>query len=454
MWRTAAQLCGVAVLSISSAFANEPISLFGAWEAARTYDPGYQAAISERDAGEMERAIGRAGLLPQVSGAIGRTRMDGHIKSPDARGNMQRQDLDYTAKTNELSAQQMLFDWSAITTYRQGHAKADLALATFDTKANENSERLINRYFQLLLTHQQMVIAKNNVDATAKHVQIAEHHFTSGEGTITAIHEAQARYDMAVARYVISQDNVVIARRELQEMIGSDPQQIYGLQAELSDDRIQPDYLDGWMDLAMQRNAQIRAANQDLRVSGLEIQRVFSGHLPSVHAIGRLSKTENETISTRDQKSSTRSIGVQINVPVYSGGRTQAQVQQAQHNRDRSQYEMDAVREEIAVEVTRQFQGVVSGAQHIQALQKAVESSHLAVTAAEQGYRGGIRSIRDILDSQDRLFEAELELTKARLDYVLARLMLAAVSDGLDGTIIQQTTAQFFSTTPTVLNQQ
>lgn len=434
----------------STAMAN-PISLSSAWQASRTNDPTYQAAISEREAGQSERALGRAGLLPQISGSVGRTRMRGDLDTPSARGGTINQDLNYTSKTNEISLQQAIFDWDAISAYRQGHAKADMALATFDTQVNESSERLINRYFQLLLAHQNVVISHKNVEATHKHVEIAQRHFDRGEGTITAVHEAQSRRDMAEAKRLTALDGLVIARRELQEMVGTDPQQVYALKVELDEQRLQPDYIEAWMNMAMERNAKIREANADVNVNALEIQRAFSGHLPTVSLTGSLAKNEGQSISTRDEKSSTRSIGGQINVPIFSGGRTHAQVQQAQHHRDRSQFERDAVREDIAVEVTRQFQGVVSGVQKIAAFQQAVESNQLAVLASERGYQGGTRSIRDILDAQDRLYNAELDLTKARLEYVLARLMLAAVADGLDGSIIEQTSQQFFSSDPIVV---
>lgn len=450
MWRFVRHLPVVAALSLSTAWAN-PVSLSQAWQAARQHDPGYQAAVAEREAGQAERAIGRAGLLPQISGTIGRTRMHGHLESPDARGNMVRQDLDYDSNVNELSVRQMVFDWGAISAYRQGGAKAEMALATFDVNANENSERLINRYFQVLLANQQLHIAQKNVEATAQHVDIAQRYFERGEGTITAVHEAQARHDMGQARLLAAQDGLVIARRELQEMIGFNPSQVYGLKEDLDLDPLQPSYLEAWLERAMQRNAQIRAAAHDVQVSALEIQRTFSGHLPTIHVMGNVRKVEGETLSTRNQEASTRSIGVQLNVPLFSGGRTQAQVNQAKYNHERSQFEKAALEEQIAVEVTRQYQGVLSGAQHINALSKAVESNQLAIVAAEQGYLGGTASIREILDAQDRLYQAELDLTKARLDYVLARLMLAAVTDGLDGSLIQQVSDTYFSAQPLTL---
>ena len=437
----ALSLCG-----LSLAYA-EPVSLSSAWQAARVHDPSFLAAVSEREAGQAERAIGRAGLLPQISGSIGRSRMSGHLDRPDANQNMVREDLSYTSKVDELSLQQTVFNWDTFAAYRQGHAKGDRALVVFDTQANENSERLINRYFQVLLTQQNVSLSKSNVDAAMQHVSIAQRQFDLGEGTVTAIHEAQARHDIAYARWLVAQDELVVARRELQEMIGRSPKQVYPLHADIQHVALEPADLATWLEWAMARNAQIRLTQQDLNVDALEIQRAFSGHLPSLALTADIRKTQSETISTRNEENSTRSFGYRVDVPIFSGGETHARVQQAQHYRDRSQHLVAAAQEEIAVEVTRQHQGVISGAAHIAALQKAVQSNELAVRAAERGYRGGTNSIREILDSQERLYQAQLDLTQSRLEYVMARLKLAAAADGLDGALIAETSQTFFADT-------
>src|SRR5690606_17953331 len=103
-----------------------------AWQAALSQDPGHQAAISEREAGQAERAIGRAGLLPQVSASLGRSRLNGTLETPSPLGGALSEDLDYTVKTNEIRATQTLFDWSRFAEYRRGQAKADHSLAVFD----------------------------------------------------------------------------------------------------------------------------------------------------------------------------------------------------------------------------------------------------------------------------------------------------------------------------------
>lgn len=427
-----------------SAQAVGAFDLASAWRAALQHDPSYQAAISEREAGQTHRAMGRAALLPQVNASIGRTHMDGTLDSPGPGGNVVTEDLDYMAKTNEIRATQSVFNWGTIAGYRQGHARADYSLAVFDTKAKDTSVRLVNRYFQTLLAYENVVLARNNLDANEKHIDVAQHRFDSGEGTITDVRETSSRRDLARAELIQRQDALVVARRELQEMVGVSPDRLVALTAEFSPRPLNPPALSDWMSMAMSGNAEIRSNEENLRVAEREIDRNFGGHLPSVDLVASRRVVERETISTRNQENATTSIGVQVNLPIFSGGLTSAQVDQARHNRDRARSELAATRERIAVEVTRQYQGVVSGAQRIRALEVAVQSTAEALHAVERGYQAGTRSVVDILDAQEQLYRSQLDLTEARLEYVLARLMLSAAAGTLDSTLMDDINQHYF----------
>lgn len=432
----------------NTAAATGEFDLASAWRAALSNDPSYQAAISEREAGQTNRAMGRAGLLPQVSASLGRTRIDGTLDSPTSTGNVVTEDLDYMAKTNELRATQTVFNWSRIAEYRQGHARADYSLAVFDTKAKDTAVRLVNRYFQTLLAYENVELARNNLDANEKHIVAAQRRFDSGEGTVTDVRETSARRDLSRAELIQRKDALVVARRELQEMVGVPPSRLAALSPKFVARPVDPPALSDWMAMAMKANAEIRSAEEGLRVAEREIERNFGGHLPTVDVVASRRVVERETISTRNQDSATTSVGVQINLPIFSGGLTSAQVEQARHNRDRANSELAATRERIAVEVTRQYQGVVSGIERIRALEIAVKSTADALTAVERGYQAGTRSVVDILDAQEQVYRSRLELTQARLEYVLARLMLSAAAGSLDATVIDDVNQRYFESQP------
>jgi protease secretion system outer membrane protein len=427
------------------------LSLSQAWRLARQHDPTYHAAISEREAGQSNRAIGRAGLLPQVSASLGRNRIRGTLETPGACGPTCT-DLNYTSRTNEIRATQAVFNWSRMAEYRQGHARADYSLAVFETKAKDSSIRLINRYFQTLLSYENVVLAKGKLQATQKQVKAAQRRLEGGEGTIPDVRESQSRRDLSRADLIKAEDALIVARRELQEMLGTAPLRLMALKRDFEPQPLDPVTEGDWLAMAMTNNAEIRAGAESLRISGQEIDRTFGGHLPTLDLVAARRKVHAETIATRNQSSTTSSIGIQVALPIFAGGLTSAQVEQARHNRERSLRELAATRARVAVEVTRQYQAVVTGAQRADALLLAVKSSAEALKATEMGYQLGTRSVIDVLDAEEQSYRARLDLTQARLEYALARLTLAGVVGDLDAAVIDTVDSTYFGPEKIVLH--
>lgn len=438
-----ASVMAATIAPLPQAAGQPGLTLSQAWQLAVQNDPVYQAAISEREAGETNRAIGRAGLLPQVNASLGRSKIRGTLESPGACGPLCT-DLDYMSRSNEIRATQTVFNWSRIAEYRQGQARADYSRAVFDTKAKDSSIRLVNRYFQVLLSHENVVLARDRLQANEQQVRAAEHRLEGGAGIMPEVREAQSRRDLARADLIKAQDALIVARRELQEMIGYSPLLLTTLKRNFKPQALVPATEANWLSMAMAGNAEIRSAEQSLRVSDHEIDRTFGGHLPTLDLIAARRVVDAETISTRDQSSHTTAIGIQLSLPIYTGGLVSAQVRQARHSHEQAIQEFAATRERVGVEVTRHYQAVVTGAQHIDALVLAVESSAEALKATEMGHRLGTRTILDVLDAEDQTFRSRLDLTQARLQYALARLQLAAVAGRLDAAVIEMIDDNYF----------
>ena len=426
------------------------LTLSQAWRIAMQNDPTYHAAISEREAGQANRAIGRAGLLPQVSASLGRNKIRGTLEEPGACGPACT-DLDYMSRINEIRATQTVFNWSRIAEYRQGNARADYSLAVFETKAKDSSIRLINRYFQTLLSYENVALAKSKLQANEKQLKAARHRYDGGEGTMPDVRETQSRRDLARADLIKAQDALIVAQRELQEMLGQAPLQLTALKRNFKPQPLVPVTEGNWLAMAMASNAEIRSGHENLRISDQEIDRTFGGHLPTMDIVVARRKVGAETIATRNQSSTTTAVGIQLALPIYSGGLVSAQVEQARHNRNRAAQELAAIRERVAVEVTRQYQAVVTGAQRIEALVLAVKSSGEALKATEMGYQMGTRSVIDVLDAEEQIYRSQLDLTQARLEYALARLTLAGVVGRLDAAVIDTVDSIYFGPEKIVL---
>jgi protease secretion system outer membrane protein len=119
---------------------------------------------------------------------------------------------------------------------------------------------------------------------------------------------------------------------------------------------------------------------------------------------------------------------VQLNIPLFAGGRVNALTGQAVANRERAQAELDAAVNEVLIEVRRQFMAVETGGSKIAAYEKAVDASAVAVEGTMRGMKAGIRTNTDVLDAERVMFVARRDLAQARYEYLANVLQLKAAA--------------------------
>ena len=97
-------LCCLACLPAHS------MDLLQAWELLQLQGPTYRAAVHERAAGLENPAIGRAGLLPQITARASKSQVDGTQEQQNALGRRIENDLDYDSENLSLQLRQPLYN--------------------------------------------------------------------------------------------------------------------------------------------------------------------------------------------------------------------------------------------------------------------------------------------------------------------------------------------------------
>ncbi|MDH1263229.1 TolC family outer membrane protein [Pseudomonas sp. GD03944] len=412
-----------------AAFASQAVfalDLQDAWSIMQMQGPTYRAAVHERDAGLENRALGRAGLLPQLNASASKSRVDGTQEQDNLLGNSVENDLDYDSQNLNLQLRQPLFNRQRMAEYRQGKHRADYSAAVFDAKTQNVAVRLASRYFDVLLTRETIDLANAKLKAFEQQVSASQRRFDLGDGTVTDVDQATARRDLAMAELIEAQDNLVVALRLLQEMLGEEPRHVATLREDFPTPTLQPSSLQAWLNQAQANNPSLRARTYSHSAAEEEVNRAESGHWPTLDLVLGYTDSESDSISTIDQQNRYASAGVEFNMPLYSGGAVSARVRQAIASRDQADEELKATREEVFSATTREFRGVQSGQARIRALQRAVESSERAQDSAKKGFLAGSSTNVDILNAEEQVFLARRDLLEAKLRYLLARLQLAA----------------------------
>ena len=363
-------------LSLNPLLPASALGFMEAYRAALQNDPTYQAAIAENEAGQQNRAMGRAGLLPQISANVSRARVRGEREYTaqtltDSREVVEP--LKYFSYSRTVQVRQSVLNMAAIANFRQGRARAEYSTEVFRGKQNDLALRLSSAYFQALLSQHAIDLAQAKVQSIEQQLKTAEVQFKAGDGTVTDVDEARARRDLAQAQLIEARNQLTVAMRSLQELVGDKPVSLAQLKADFAK-QLKPELetLDTWLDRALETSADIAAQRRALEVAEREVDKNRAGHLPTVDVYASSGRSQSDSFSSINQEYRTRQLGVQVNIPIFSGGYTNAATTQAIANRERARNELEATVNKTHIEVTKQYSGTVSGLAKVQALELAV----------------------------------------------------------------------------------
>jgi len=430
----------VALLAAGQAGA---ISLEQAYQAALKNDPTYRVQFYANEAAKENRVLGRSGLLPVLSSSYSRNKnvTDREISQTNAAPRLDHPRYSNTSAVVQL--RQSLFNMDAIQRFRQGKVQTEQGAEQFKADTNEVALRVVTAYLDALFAEDQLALARVQRDVYLEQQKVNSRLFDNGEGTKTDSLETKARLDLAEAQLIESQDNALAQREVLEGIIGGEAGALEQLAEGFRIGALTPASFEEWSALALKNNKELSAARLAVENARLEIGRNKAGHLPRVDFVAAYSKGDNETINTLGQDITNRSLGVQVNIPIYNGGAINAQTRQAAANYARAQSDVDARIDKLIVDLRRAHSLVLSSGRKVDALAAAVDSSKLLMTATEQSIKGGVRINLDLLNAQQQLFTNQRDLAQARYAYLVGILRMRALTGTVSVQDVREVAAYF-----------
>jgi Outer membrane protein len=305
------------------------LGILDAYSLALEKDPTFQAAIKEKEAGDEARNIGRAGLLPKVSlnyQNAPRNWQTQKYQTSDIFGNVsdvtKRQQ--YRSYAGSVTLTQPLFDYEAYAKYKTGVAQSLMADEKYRSKYLDLAVRVISAYVSVAYAKDQIALAEAQKAAYKEQLALNDRLMSAGEGTVTDVAETQARYSLAEAQVIEARDVLDSAQRELEVIIGIPLDQLDALQT-LRQGKFQVSPLrytafDDWQKLAMERNPQLASSRHGVDAARYDVERNRAGFMPQVQLYASHSENDSSSDNTVNQKYRTDSVGVQVSMPIYSGG--------------------------------------------------------------------------------------------------------------------------------------
>ena len=384
-------------------------------------DPNYQQVISKHRAVLESRPQARSQLLPSLDITANTKRNKQDITSGSTFGS--DGEIDFNSHGYSLNLSQPLF-----------HRDRFIALSQADSQIKESEAKLAKAqqdliisvsetYFNVLRSIDNLDFAKIEVKSLNRQLEQANQRFEVGLSAITDVQEAQAGYDLAIAQEIEAINGIDNAKEEVRELTGKYIDDFDGLGENITLIKPVPENIDNWSELSIKQNLDISAANFALETARKEIKKQYAGHLPTVDIVAShgYDSTGGRFGSTRIDRSS---IGLELNVPIYSGGLVSSKTREAYENYNSAMHYLEKARRTTQRNTREAYLGVISGISQVNALKQAVISSETALTATEAGFEVGTRTAVDVVASQRATSKARRDYSNAKYNYILNTLKL------------------------------
>ncbi|RJX74434.1 outer membrane channel protein TolC [Vibrio sinensis] len=387
---------------------------------AKDNDPTLLGAAAQRDAAFEAVTSSRSTLLPQINLTAGYNLTRGETKldaAPD-RNN------DQNALSAGINFSQELYQRSSWITLDTAEKTARQADASYAATQQALILRVATAYFDVLRAQDNLEFVRAEKAAVGRQLEQTKQRFEVGLSAITDVHDAQAQYDGVLADEVLAKNALTNSYEGLREITGQAHANLDVLDTKRFDATKTKTAIDELLKEAQEKNLSLLNARISQDVAKDNISLASSGHLPSLTLDGGYNFGDISSSDTMDGTTNNFNVGVNLNVPLYTGGDITSKTKTAEYNYVAASQKLEATYRSVVKDVRAFNNNISASIGALRAYEQTVISARSALEATEAGFDVGTRTIVDVLDSTRRLYDANKNLSNARYDYIISVLQL------------------------------
>ena len=378
-------------------------------------------------------AIARAAGRPQISAQVGVTRdltRSGRFDTGLSKGPF---------LTGGVDLSMPLFQGGTVRNdIKAAKTRVEAGRATLRAVEGDVFTEAVAAYMDVIRDRATVELNANNVRVLVTNLEATRDRFEIGDVTRTDVAQSEARLELARARQILVQGQLITSEENYRRVIGKRP------------DALQPPpplpplpaTADEAVRIALSNNPDLIAATRQAQAAGFDVRSVRGTRLPTISAVGSgdYARTLEGETGGIDRGGTATSVGLQGRIPLYQGGLPSARIRQAQALEGQA-LELRIASERTVVAAARSaFADYRAALDAIGANDIAVKANELALEGVRAENSVGTRTILDVLNAEQELLNSQVLLVTARRDaYVAGFRLLNAMGQaeaddlGLDG---------------------
>lgn len=426
--------------SVAAYAAEAPLGLLEALRCARENDPTVRSAYHEYQAVRTLPNQARSALLPTIQGSFNLTDIS-YVQAPEGYA-------DYWSESEGVSLRQPLFNVGAFVGYDQSRKRVKAGQARYDETAQNLLYRVASAYLNAVYAEEHLAVIQDQEKTLAEQVIMARRYFEAGEASLTDVHDAEAREADIRYQRVDAEKLVTLTRNTLNALIGRPSGALFRLGPHWKPSAPDPPSVEAWLETARTHSPLLRYYQVGIDVAEDEILKARSLHLPTLDLQGSYARRNNISDYIRSQTTEWYALGLQLTVPIFSGGYTVAKTREAMERRNQSAEDYRRAVTDVTEKILDAFHGMEASWAKIESLNQAVRANETAVVSTRKAFEAGLRSIVDVLNAQSRLYQARADHVRARHEHVLNLVALHFYAGILDDTLLTTVDAWLERNTP------
>ena len=358
----------------------------------------------------------------------------------------------YVSNQWQVNASQAVFNYQAWSQVQQAEASVKAALATFNDAAQNLILRSTGAYLDLLFARDTLNFADAKQRANKRQLEQAQQRFNVGLDAITSVYEAQAAYDQSVAQVISAKNNLINKGAGLSKITNH----MYDHISMLRDSRIplinpEPNNVDDWVATGLKQNYNLFAAKFSLQAARDNIKAQTAQNLPTFTIQGSTTTIHNDSgLNSQDTtsgltadiliptKQTMASVALTMNFPVFQGGLVMSKTRQAQFNFQTSSEQLEKVYRDVVVNSRIAFNTITDGLSKVKADRQTIISQKNSLESVEAQYGVGTRTMTDVVNAQQNLFESQKQLAADQYGLINAFLNLKYLAGSLTVTDLEE----------------
>lgn len=296
----------------------------------------------------------------------------------------------------------------------------------------------VTAYMNVLRDTAILNLQRNNVELLSEQLAQTRERYEAGQITRTDVSQAEARRAASQSQLSLAEANLRTSIARYRHVIGAEPRTLAPGQPA---DRWLPRSLPAAVQVAVAEHPAVKTSLHSVDTAELEVKVVEGELYPSLGLSAGLSRRNDE--ESRGDRQTSAQVLARLSVPIYEGGEVYARTRQAKETAGQRRIEAEVARDQVRAVVLSAWGQLEATKAQITAAQIQIEAGQLALTGVREEARAGQRTTLDVLNAQQELLNARVNLVTAQRDRVVASYTVLAAVGRLSARVLGLKTSSY-----------